>query len=643
MENKQSVLVIDDSPTVRRLAELVLSHEGYAVFTAGDGDDGLQIAKKEVPSLIIVDFIMPKMNGFQLCKNIRSDPILNEVPIVLITSKGKDVGQGFDEKFGIVQYLQKPFETETLARTVKEVLAGREEYAGPDPVESDSGELSGRVVTNVSAYPQIPEAPSLSGEAIPILSEGTEEEMSSIDEKIYGGSGEEAVAADETGNYAPDMKIDSQIPEAPSLPGEAIPILSEGTEEETSSIDEKIYGGSGEEAVAADETGNYAADMKIDSQIPEAPSLPGEAIPILSEGTEEEMSSIDEKIYGGSGEEAVATDETAQAAADMRVDLQIPEAASGPVEDMPNLLETTIDEGPAGGEEALPEEVSEHVAADAATDPQMSVETDKQIENIPFVEINKGDNMLSEKFVPKILSPSDSTRDSMDAEPPSTKEISQESSRRAENNAGPVEIPREQDKPDALGYAALQESIEKEFRHYFGRELTGLLRRTMIQTLKETDLVRSSRRILSGEIMYIPVADVMKFIGMSGLSGKLSVLTDTFNSELFLENGRIAFASISKPGYGKCLEDLILKDDKFRSKEVLSALYEARGDTLVAGAILRDRGLITKDELIGHYRELSEDALNQTLAATSGHFYVEDMPLPLEVRDIKLRISSNEV
>jgi len=124
MQKKQSILVIDDSQTVRRLAELVLSEEGYEVITANDGDDGLKMAKGKMPSLIIVDFIMPKMNGFQFCKNIRSDESLNEIPIVLITSKGEDVGKGFDEKFGIIQYLKKPFETETLTKTVEYALAG---------------------------------------------------------------------------------------------------------------------------------------------------------------------------------------------------------------------------------------------------------------------------------------------------------------------------------------------------------------------------------------------------------------------------------------------------------------------------------------------------------------------------------------
>ena len=557
MENKQSILVIDDSPTVRRLAELVLVHEGYAVFTAGDGDDGLKIAKKEVPSLIIVDFIMPKMNGFQLCKNIRSDPILSEVPIVLITSKGKDVGQGFDEKFGIVQYLQKPFETETLARTVKEVLAGREECPGTDPGKSVSGEVSGHVVTNMSAHPQMSEETGSPSETIPVLSDTT-----------YGGSGEETVAEEETVHPVSEVTGDSQKPMETARPIEDIPILSDTTIDETPSGGEKTYGGSGEETVAEEETVHPVSEMTGDSQKP---------------------------------------------------------------------METS-----SGGKEAVPEEVPDHIAA-AATDSQMSVETDKVAENIPFVEITKGDNTLSAKFIPKTLRPSDSSRHSADAELPSTKETPLESSRTAGSDSGPVEIPREQDEPVVPGYAALQESIEKEFRHYFGRELTALLKSTMIQTLKETDLVRSSKRILSGEIMYIQVADVLQFIGMSGLSGKLSVLTDSFNSEIFLENGQIAFASISKPGYRRCLEELILKDEELCSSEVLDVLYEARGNSLAAGAILRDRGLITKDKLTGYYRELSEDALHQTLSATSGQFYIEDLPLPLEVRDIKLRIPLNRV
>jgi DNA-binding response OmpR family regulator len=345
MEKKHLVLVVDDSPTVRRLVTLALSKGGYDVITAENGEDGLETARRETPEVILVDFVMPKMNGFEFCKNIRSDPNLCNIPIVLVTSKGKDVGKGFEENFGISDYLQKPFESEALLKILKKVLSGRKKNS-----RTGSNDIS------------------------------------------------------------------SKCP--PSAPLQA---------------------------------GN---------------------------------------------------------------------------------------------------------------------------------------------------------RDTAAKETPSRKV-----------------------KPDMHGNTTVWDNISKE--------LTTLLKSAVIQTLKETDIVQSPGRVLSGEIMYISVANIIKFAGISGISGKLSVLTDTFSSELYLEEGQVAFASISRPGHRACLEELILNDGKSQPEEILSCLAEAGESSLAAGSLLLERGLITEDELSDYYSRLSEDAVKETLSATSGHFYIEDVPLPQVVRRIK--------
>ena len=87
------ILVVDDSPTVRRLIELILSQQGYKIYTAEDGDKGLEVAREISPSAILVDFVMPRMNGHMFCKTLRSDPKMKDIPIILISSKGEVVGQ----------------------------------------------------------------------------------------------------------------------------------------------------------------------------------------------------------------------------------------------------------------------------------------------------------------------------------------------------------------------------------------------------------------------------------------------------------------------------------------------------------------------------------------------------------------------
>jgi DNA-binding response OmpR family regulator len=316
MAKKHLVLVVDDSPTVRRLVTLALSQGGYEVITAENGEEGLKIAKREEPSVILVDFVMPKMNGFEFCKNVRADSRLSSIPIVLTTSKGKDVGKGFEENFGISHYLQKPFKPETLMKILKDVLSGKEKKSRS---RSDS---------------------------------------------------------------------------------------------------------------------------------------------------------------------------------------------------------------------------------------------------------------VSEKC------PSD-----------------------------------------------IWENISKE--------LTTLLKSAVIQTLRESDLVRSPGRFLSGEIMYFSVANILKFAAVSGISGRLSIFTDTVNAELYLENGEVAFASMSRPGSKACLEELIVKDGASPSAEIISCLAEAGCSSLTAGSLLLERGLITEDALSEYYRHLSEDAVHEALSATSGHFSIEDVPLPEVVRRVK--------
>ncbi len=116
------VLIVDDSPTVRRLGELILSQQGYVVHTAEDGEQGLEIARRIKPDAILVDFVMPKMNGHTFCKLLREDSEMAQVPLILISSKGEAVGEAFEKEFGVVHYFSKPFEPDDLVQKLVEVL-----------------------------------------------------------------------------------------------------------------------------------------------------------------------------------------------------------------------------------------------------------------------------------------------------------------------------------------------------------------------------------------------------------------------------------------------------------------------------------------------------------------------------------------
>ena len=133
MEEKKRVLVIDDNRTLLLVAQRVLQKGGYDVITALNGPDGLQKAKNEKPDLIILDIIMPEMDGFEVARNLKNDADTADIPIVFLSARGntdetqgpttvglEEIGTAFDS--GGNDFLQKPVKAEDLLETVKNVL-----------------------------------------------------------------------------------------------------------------------------------------------------------------------------------------------------------------------------------------------------------------------------------------------------------------------------------------------------------------------------------------------------------------------------------------------------------------------------------------------------------------------------------------
>ncbi|MGC8796505.1 response regulator [Thermodesulfovibrio sp. 3462-1] len=167
----EKILVMDDSPLVRKLAEVSLQEAGYEVYTASDGEEGLKIAEQIKPDLILVDFIMPKMTGSQVCKLIRENETLKDIPIILITGKGETVGQALIEKYGILDYFIKPFKSEELVEKINQVLSKAPE------VKKIPEEIP--VFTYESPETEIKEVEEIE----PIVLPETEEEVFSVEEK----------------------------------------------------------------------------------------------------------------------------------------------------------------------------------------------------------------------------------------------------------------------------------------------------------------------------------------------------------------------------------------------------------------------------------------------------------------------------
>ena len=118
----EKILVVDDEKSICDVLELVLSREGYEVFSANNGEEALKKLNVVLPDLIILDIIMPGIDGYEVCKRIRENPSFKKIPIIIHTGKSKeeDILKGF--KAGANEYLTKPVNLMEFIAAVKRLL-----------------------------------------------------------------------------------------------------------------------------------------------------------------------------------------------------------------------------------------------------------------------------------------------------------------------------------------------------------------------------------------------------------------------------------------------------------------------------------------------------------------------------------------
>lgn len=118
-----TVLVIDDDETIRALVAHKLAIQGHTVVTAIDGDDGLNRARELSPSVIVVDWMMPRRSGIEVCRELRADQATAGAHIILLTAKAQedDIERGFES--GVDDYITKPFSPRELLSRIESALA----------------------------------------------------------------------------------------------------------------------------------------------------------------------------------------------------------------------------------------------------------------------------------------------------------------------------------------------------------------------------------------------------------------------------------------------------------------------------------------------------------------------------------------
>ncbi|EDM43669.1 two-component response regulator [unidentified eubacterium SCB49] len=141
------ILLVDDEPDILEIVGYNLSNEGYQVITAENGREGVEKAKKEKPHLIILDVMMPEMDGIEACEKIRSIPELSETVITFLTARGEDYSQvaGFDA--GADDYITKPIKPKILLSKVKALLR---RFKSPSKV--DTVVKIGNIIINREEY-----------------------------------------------------------------------------------------------------------------------------------------------------------------------------------------------------------------------------------------------------------------------------------------------------------------------------------------------------------------------------------------------------------------------------------------------------------------------------------------------------------
>ncbi len=128
MVQSKKIMAVDDERHIVRLIQVNLERAGYQVVTAFDGPAALKKADSEKPDLIVLDVMMPKMDGFEVLKRLQANPETREIPIIMLTAKAQDADVFRGWSSGVSAYLTKPFNPLELITFVKRILSGYDDY-----------------------------------------------------------------------------------------------------------------------------------------------------------------------------------------------------------------------------------------------------------------------------------------------------------------------------------------------------------------------------------------------------------------------------------------------------------------------------------------------------------------------------------
>lgn len=123
MADTKKILIVDDEQDIVETLKFMLEAQGYECFCAYDGETGLSMAKDIIPDLMILDVMMPKMNGYKISRLLKYDAKYKDIPILMVTARSQDEDKLIGQETGVNEYITKPFELDDVINKVKEYLA----------------------------------------------------------------------------------------------------------------------------------------------------------------------------------------------------------------------------------------------------------------------------------------------------------------------------------------------------------------------------------------------------------------------------------------------------------------------------------------------------------------------------------------
>lgn len=118
----KKVLIVDDEQDIVETLKFVIETKGYECLCAYDGEEGLMLAKQEMPDLIILDVMMPKINGFKISRLLKYDNKYKDIPILMVTARSQDEDKLIGEETGVNEYVTKPFEIDEIMKKIDKYL-----------------------------------------------------------------------------------------------------------------------------------------------------------------------------------------------------------------------------------------------------------------------------------------------------------------------------------------------------------------------------------------------------------------------------------------------------------------------------------------------------------------------------------------